>query len=67
MKVTVHIPDDVPYWYKPVIWFIDPKDSHWTMSDLLVSICNELNLDISKYSLSGVMEDGGVISVIGND
>lgn len=67
MKITVHIPDDVPYWYKPVIWFIDPKDAHWTTSDLLVSICNELNLDISEYSLSGVMEDGGVISVIGND
>jgi hypothetical protein len=66
MKVTIHLPDDVPYWYKPVIWFIDRKDEDWTVADLMQSICTELQLDPTEHSLTGVIGDGEIISVTRN-
>jgi len=67
MKVIVNLPDDVPYWYKPVVWFIDPKDDSWSLGDLLTSICNELQLDQGNYSLTGIIGDGEVVSVTRNN
>jgi hypothetical protein len=64
MKITVNLPDDVPYWYKPVVWFIDPKDEPWTPADLLASVCAELQLDARQYALTGTFEDRGTISVV---
>jgi hypothetical protein len=66
MKITINLPDDVPYWYKPVIWFIDRKDESWTIADLMQSICTELQLDPTEYSLTGVVRDGEIISVTRN-
>ena len=70
MYITINIPDNINYWYKPVIWFIDPKDEPWSGADLLTSICNELQLDVNSYSLSAIpfgnLEDGMSVSLTKN-
>ena len=67
MKITINLPDNIQYWYKPVVWFIDPKDTNWTLSDLMQSICEELQLNQNNYSITGTIGDGEVVSVTRNN